>query len=158
MLSQKPAEIGRLEGHPASLEVDQAADLVLVDPTASSVFSVADLKGMSHNSPCLDMELPGRVAYTVRRGYLTLDDGELVGAPEAAPADQPGVAVFSLTAAAEPAARAALAKAVVDSGAGLVELTPIAQSLEEVFVQLITSESGAAPVAEAEAPAGEDAA
>lgn len=78
--------------------------------------------------------------------------------PEATPADQPGVAVFSLTAAAEPAARAALAKAVVDSGAGLVELTPIAQSLEEVFVQLITSESGAAPVAEAEAPAGEDAA
>ncbi len=88
MLSQKPAEIGRLEGHPASLEVDQVADLVLVDPTASSVFSVADLKGMSHNSPFLDMELPGRVAYTVRRGYLTLDDGELVGAPEVAAAAQ----------------------------------------------------------------------
>ncbi|MCA0347031.1 MAG: dihydroorotase [Actinobacteria bacterium] len=88
LLSQKPAEIGRLEGHPASLEVDQVADLVLVDPGASSVFSVADLKGMSHNSPFLDMELPGRVAYTVRRGYLTLDDGELVSAPAVAAAAQ----------------------------------------------------------------------
>ena len=88
LLSQKPAEIGRLEGHPASLEVDQVADLVLVDPGASSVFSVADLKGMSHNSPFLDMELPGRVAYTVRRGYLTLDDDELVSAPAVAAAAQ----------------------------------------------------------------------
>ena len=88
LLSQKPAEIGRLEGHPASLEVGQVADLVLVDPGASSVFGVADLKGMSHNSPFLDMELPGRVAYTVRRGYLTLDDGELVGAPTVAAAAQ----------------------------------------------------------------------
>ena len=88
LLSQKPAEIGRLEGHPASLEVDQVADLVLVDPGASSVFSVADLKGMSHNSPFLDMELPGRVAYTVRRGYLTLDDGKLVSASAVAAAAQ----------------------------------------------------------------------
>ena len=73
LLSQKPAEIGRLEGHPASLEVDQVADLVLIDPGASSVFSVADLKGMSHNSPFLDMELPGRVAYTVPVSYTHLD-------------------------------------------------------------------------------------
>ncbi len=78
LLSHRPAEIGRLEGHPTALEADQPADLVLVDPGASSVFSVADLKGMSHNSPFLEMELPGRVAYTVRRGYLTLDNGELV--------------------------------------------------------------------------------
>lgn len=88
LLSQKPAEIGRLEGHPASLDVDQVADLVLVDPGASSVFSIAHLKGMSHNSPFLDMELPGRVAYTVHRGYLTLDDGELVDTAAVAAAAQ----------------------------------------------------------------------
>ena len=34
------------------------------------------------------MELPGRVAYTVRPGYLTLDDGELVSAPAVAAAAQ----------------------------------------------------------------------
>lgn len=76
--------------------------------------------------------------------------------PEATPADQPELAVFSLTAPADPTLRAALAKAVMESGAGLVELAPIAQSLEEVFVQLITSESAAA--AETETAAGEDAA
>jgi dihydroorotase len=86
LLSQKPAEIGRLEGHPTSLEAGQVADLVLVDPSASSVFSLEHLKGMSQNSPYLDMQLPGRVAYTVRRGYLTLDDGELVAAVDVAAA------------------------------------------------------------------------
>ncbi|WP_084821215.1 MULTISPECIES: dihydroorotase [unclassified Leucobacter] len=78
MLSQKPAEIGRLEGHPAELAVGQPADLVLVDPTGSSAFGVDDLRGRSTNSPFLGMELPGRVHTTIRRGYLTLDDGRLV--------------------------------------------------------------------------------
>lgn len=81
LLSQKPAEIGRLEGHPETLEVGQPADIVLFDPAGSSEFDVARLEGLSVNSPFLGMELPGRVAYTVRRGYLTCDGGELV-APE----------------------------------------------------------------------------
>lgn len=80
LLSQKPAEIGRLQGHPSALEVGQVADIVLVDPGCSSVFDLSHLKGLSKNSPFLDMELPGRIAYTVRHGYLTLDDGELVDA------------------------------------------------------------------------------
>lgn len=78
MLSQKPAEIGRLEGHPAELAAGEPADLVLVDPTGSSAFGVDDLRGRSTNSPFLGMELPGRVHTTIRRGYLTLDDGRLV--------------------------------------------------------------------------------
>lgn len=81
LLSQKPAEIGLLEGHPASLAEGETADLVLIDPTGSSEFDLGSLKGMSVNSPYLGMELPGRVAFTIRRGYVTLDDGELV-APE----------------------------------------------------------------------------
>lgn len=78
LLSSTPADIGRLEGHPAALEAGQPADLALVDPSGSSEFDLARLQGLSVNSPYLGMELPGRVAYTVRRGYLTLDDGELV--------------------------------------------------------------------------------
>ncbi len=78
LLSQRPAKIGRLAGHPETLEVGQPADIVLVDPDCSSVFNFTHLQGMSQNSPFLDMRLPGRVAYTVRKGYLTLDDGELV--------------------------------------------------------------------------------
>ena len=80
LLSQKPAEIGGLEGHPVSLTVDQPADLVLFDPRGTSVFDLDRLHGRSKNSPYLGMELPGLVHTTVRRGYLTLDAGELVDA------------------------------------------------------------------------------
>ena len=89
LLSQKPAEIGRLavggEGeHPSALEAGQPADIVLVDPSGTSAFELSHLKGKSTNSPFLGMELPGRVAYTIHRGYLTLDDGELVSVETAA--------------------------------------------------------------------------
>ena len=78
LLSQRPARIGRLEGHPVALEAGQPADIVLFDPAGSSEFDVSRLEGLSVNSPFLGMQLPGRVAYTVRRGYLTLDAGALV--------------------------------------------------------------------------------
>jgi len=83
LLSQRPAEIGRLaigEGgaHPASLDVGQPADLVLVDPAGSSVFDLARLHGRSTNSPYLGMELPGRVHTTIRHGYPTYADGAVV--------------------------------------------------------------------------------
>lgn len=89
LLSQKPAEIGRLavgpaneDGtggtHPTALDAGQPADIVLVDPAGTSVFDLDRLHGQSTNSPFLGMELPGRVTHTIRRGYLTLDGGELV--------------------------------------------------------------------------------
>ena len=78
LLSQKPAEIGRLATgehgtHPTALEPGQPADIVLVHPDCSSVFNLSHLQGKSKNSPYFDMRLPGRVAFTIRRGYLTLD-------------------------------------------------------------------------------------
>ncbi len=78
LLSQTPAEIGRLESHPAALEPGEIADIALVDPSGISTFDLDRLKGRSKNSPFLGMELPGAVKYTVRHGYLTLDDGRLV--------------------------------------------------------------------------------
>ncbi len=82
LLSQRPAEIGRLatgeEGvHPASLTVGQPAEIALVDPNGSSVFDLTRLHGRSTNSPYLGMELPGRVHTTIHRGIITFDDGEL---------------------------------------------------------------------------------
>ena len=44
----------------------------------TSIFDLDRLHGQSTNSPFLGMELPGRVTHTIRRGYLTLDSGELV--------------------------------------------------------------------------------
>ena len=77
LLSQKPAEIGRLEGHPAALEAGEVADLVLIDPEGSSVFDLASLHGRSTNSPYLGMELPGRVHTTIRHGAVTFSDGQV---------------------------------------------------------------------------------
>ncbi|NLA65314.1 MAG: dihydroorotase [Leucobacter sp.] len=84
LLSHKPAEIGRLQGHPAALDVGQPADLVLVDPNGESTFALPHLHGMSQNSPYLGMQLPGRVHTTIRHGYLTFDDGALVEAAQVA--------------------------------------------------------------------------
>lgn len=78
LLSQKPAQIGSYFEHPATLTVGATADLVLVDPHRTRVFSEADLRGRSTNSPYFDMELPGRVHTTVRHGVITCDNGEVV--------------------------------------------------------------------------------
>ncbi|MFH1060977.1 MAG: ABC transporter ATP-binding protein [Pseudomonadota bacterium] len=70
---------------------------------------------------------------------------------EEPPAGLEGACVLSLDVAGELGVRAAVAKAVVEEGAGLVELTPVARSLEEVFVQLTTTEpAGGEPPAEPE--------
>ncbi|MBO1902855.1 dihydroorotase [Leucobacter weissii] len=86
LLSQTPAEIGGLDGHPSALEEGQIADLVLFDPRGSSVFDLARLRGRSTNSPYLGMELPGRVRTTIRHGYLTVDEAVPVEAARAAAA------------------------------------------------------------------------
>ncbi|MFA5606373.1 MAG: dihydroorotase [Leucobacter sp.] len=78
LLSHRPAAIGKLEGHPTSLSVGEVADIALFDPHGSSAFGLDRLHGLSVNSPYLGMELPGRVTTTIRHGYLTLADGELV--------------------------------------------------------------------------------
>lgn len=78
LLSQRPADIGRLQNHPKSLSVGEVADLTLIDPTSRSVFDTSRLRGMSDNTPFTGFELSGAVKYTIRHGYLTLDDGELV--------------------------------------------------------------------------------
>lgn len=86
LLSAKPAEIGRLAGHPASLDVGETADLVLIDPRGVSAFGPERLRGLSANSPFLGMELPGRVHTTIRHGAITLDDGVLAKAADMASA------------------------------------------------------------------------
>lgn len=80
LLSQKPAEIGRLEGHPRAIAKGEVADIVFIDPKVSSQFDVSMLRGMSTNTPYSGVHLSGSVRYTVRHGYLTLDNGNLVDA------------------------------------------------------------------------------
>lgn len=75
LLSQRPAQIGRLESHPVAVAAGQPADLVLVDPAGVTTFSEAQLRGRSTNSPYLGMELPGRIHTTIRQGLVTYRDG-----------------------------------------------------------------------------------
>lgn len=92
LLSQRPAEIGRLESHPVAVEAGQPADLVLVDPEGVTTFSEAHLRGRSTNSPYLGMELPGRVHTTIRRGHVTYTDGKVTDASVAATSAKDGAA------------------------------------------------------------------
>jgi dihydroorotase len=78
LLSQTPAKIGRLNNHPVAIKVGEVADITLIDPNTSSVFSLDNLRGMSANTPYIGMQLSGSVRYTIRHGRLTLDDGVLV--------------------------------------------------------------------------------
>ncbi|MGB3730848.1 dihydroorotase [Microbacterium sp.] len=77
VMSTAPARIGQLEGF-GSLAVGSPAHLALYDPSASGVFTNADLHGRSHNSPYLGRELPGRVQWTIHGGIPTVEDGRLV--------------------------------------------------------------------------------
>ena len=84
VLSQKPAEIGRLDGYATPFALGSPANLVLVDPSARTTFSTESLRGKSINSPYLGRELPGRVMTTIHNGYETVRDGEVVDAAEVA--------------------------------------------------------------------------
>ncbi len=64
-------------------------------------------------------------------------------APEESPGGEEGLSAFTLEMSGGPAAQAALARALVQAGHGLVELTPVTRSLEEVFVSLTTQEQTA---------------
>ncbi|WP_378146523.1 dihydroorotase [Cnuibacter sp. UC19_7] len=86
ILSTAPARIGRLGGHSHAFEPGSAANLTLVDPTASSTFSLDRLHGRSTNSPYLGATLSGSVRWTFHRGYPTLRDGVLADVAETAEA------------------------------------------------------------------------
>lgn len=78
VMSAAPARIGSLSGHGTPLEVGQPAEFTLYDASARGTFTQADLRGRSVNSPYLGRDLPGRVEWTVHRGYATLANGAVV--------------------------------------------------------------------------------
>lgn len=86
VLSATPARIGRLAGHGEPVAAGSAAELTLVDPSASSEFGTDRLAGRSVNSPYLGRTLPGRVVATFHRGVPTVLDGVVRPADEVAAA------------------------------------------------------------------------
>ncbi|MRX44977.1 dihydroorotase [Agromyces kandeliae] len=86
VLSATPARIGRLSGHGEPVAAGSAAELTLLDPTATADFGVDRLAGRSVNSPYLGRTLPGRVVATFHRGVPTVLDGEVRASDEIAAA------------------------------------------------------------------------
>ncbi|MDQ1548879.1 MAG: dihydroorotase [Microbacteriaceae bacterium] len=86
ILSRVPAEIGRLSGYADGIAVGAAANFTLYDSGVTRTFATSDLRGKGINSPYLGDSLPGRVMATIRAGYPTVLDGELVDAETVAAA------------------------------------------------------------------------
>ncbi|RXZ49828.1 dihydroorotase [Agromyces binzhouensis] len=86
VLSATPARIGRLRGHGEPVATGSAAELTLLDPSATADFGVDRLAGRSVNSPYLGRTLPGRVVATFHRGVPTVLDGAVRPAAEVAAA------------------------------------------------------------------------
>jgi ABC-2 type transport system ATP-binding protein len=89
-------------------------------------------------------------------GVLAVEPSETPGSVEPpsgleSPSDLEGCSAWRVTTTGGPAMRARLARAVVEAGLGLMELSPLSLSLEEVFVQLTSQEALEAPAP----PAGE---
>ena len=75
-MSERPARIGRLEGHGRPLAVGEPANLVLVDPGARWTVDPAQTASRSRNTPFAGRELPARVRATFLRGRPTVLDGK----------------------------------------------------------------------------------
>jgi dihydroorotase len=76
-MSYAPARIGRLDGHGRPLEEGEPANVVLYDPSVSTVVDASGLASLSRNTPYAGRELPGRVVATFLRGRPTVLDGKL---------------------------------------------------------------------------------
>jgi len=80
VMSQTPARIGRVGSQGGSLQVGEAANLVLVDPAARWTVDPAAMATKGRNSPFAGRELPARVVATFWEGHPTVLDGALATA------------------------------------------------------------------------------
>jgi dihydroorotase len=79
VLSERPADIGRLSDQGRPIAVGEPANLALVDPDAEWTVRGAELASIAQNTPYEGMTLPGRVVTTFSRGRVTAHDGRIRG-------------------------------------------------------------------------------
>lgn len=78
VLSERPAQIGRLADQGRPIAVGEPATFALVDPDGVWTVRGANLASRASNTPYEGMRLPGTVAATVLRGRITARDGKVV--------------------------------------------------------------------------------
>ena len=77
VLSERPAQIGRLTDQGRPIAVGEPANLTLVDPEGVWTVRGASLASRAENTPFEGMRLPATVAGTVLRGRITARAGEV---------------------------------------------------------------------------------
>ncbi len=77
VLSERPAQIGRLTDQGRPIAVGEPANLTLVDPDGVWTVRGARLASRAANTPFEGMRLPATVVATVLRGRVTARDGEV---------------------------------------------------------------------------------
>jgi dihydroorotase len=78
VLSERPAQIGRLADHGRPVAVGEPANLTLVDPEGVWTVRGTTLASRASNTPFEGMRLPATVSATVLRGRVTARDGKVL--------------------------------------------------------------------------------
>jgi dihydroorotase len=78
VLSERPAEIGRLADQGRPIAEGEPANLVLLDPDDEWTVRGAELASIGSNTPYEGMRLPARVVSTIFRGRPTVREGRIV--------------------------------------------------------------------------------
>lgn len=84
IMSQTPAQIGRLDGQGRGLEVGEPANIVLVDPKGQTTVDPEAHASKGRNSPYKGLTLPGSVRATFFQGHPVVLDGALTSPHPAA--------------------------------------------------------------------------
>jgi dihydroorotase len=75
-MSERPARIGRLDGHGRPLAVGEVANVVVIDPAARWTVDPGQSASRSRNTPFAGLDLPARVRATFLRGRPTALEGK----------------------------------------------------------------------------------
>jgi dihydroorotase len=78
VLSERPAQIGRLADQGRPIAVGEPANLTLVDPDGVWTVRGTTLASRASNTPFEGMRLPATVSATVLRGRVTARDGKVL--------------------------------------------------------------------------------
>ena len=74
-MSEKPAEIVRLDDQGRPIGVGEPANLTLVDPDLGWTVRADELASRSRNTPFADLSFRAKPVLTVLRGRITARDG-----------------------------------------------------------------------------------
>ncbi|HEY0804722.1 MAG TPA: dihydroorotase, partial [Pseudonocardiaceae bacterium] len=77
VMSERPAEIGRLPDQGRPIAVGEPANLALIEPDAAWTVRRSELASIATNTPYDGMTLPATVVTTVARGRVTAHDGRI---------------------------------------------------------------------------------